>query len=81
MPRRVLGGHRYRWDLSEIHASPGGRESVTSTRSENSELSVGRDPFLKFLHLENPDRLIVESPKRNPGIRGLFCRQVDRSRS
>lgn len=23
MPRRVLGGHRYRWDLSEIHASPG----------------------------------------------------------
>lgn len=26
MPRRVLGGgHRYRWDLSEIHASPGGR--------------------------------------------------------
>jgi len=41
MPRRVLGGHRYRWDLSEIHASPWGHESSTSTRSENSDSPSG----------------------------------------
>jgi hypothetical protein len=45
MPRRVLGGHRYRWDLSEIHASPWGHESSTSTRSENSDSPSGVIPF------------------------------------
>lgn len=48
MPRRVLGGHRYRWDLSEIHASPWGLESSTSTRSENSDSLSGVIPFWNF---------------------------------
>lgn len=45
LPRRVLGGHRYRWDLSEIHASQMSHESSTSSRSENSDSLSGVIPF------------------------------------